>query len=138
VGNRPNLLSCREHATYRWKALDEGYNFALDYILIRGLFLKLWGSKVARVPTDAISRFPLGSPGREKPFRCRLRGQACVSEWNLSILLSPIPELQHAFLPFKVLWTRERALTPSSSVVFYLDSHLNPSRSWECVMQVQG
>jgi hypothetical protein len=62
VGNRPNLLDYRWRATYHWKALDEGCNFALNRILIRGLLAKLWGSKVARVPTWAISRLPLGSP----------------------------------------------------------------------------
>jgi len=59
--------------------------------------------------------------------------QAYVSEWSLLTLPSPIPELQHAPLPFKVLWARERASTPPSSAVFYLDSHFSPSRSWECV-----
>jgi len=49
-------------------------------------------------------------------------------------LLSPILELQHTPLPLKVLWAKECAPTPPSSVVFYLDSHLNPSRSWECVI----
>ncbi len=33
--------------------------------------------------------------------------------------------------PFKVLRVREHASTPYSSVVFSLDSHLSPSRSWE-------
>jgi hypothetical protein len=47
VGNRPNLLSYRQRATYRWKALDESYNFASDCTSIRGLLAKLWGSKVA-------------------------------------------------------------------------------------------
>ncbi len=28
VRNRPYLLVCRLHATYPWKALDKGYNFA--------------------------------------------------------------------------------------------------------------
>jgi len=50
----------RCHATYRWKALDEGYSFALDLISIRGLHTKLWRPKVAGVPTLAISRLPLG------------------------------------------------------------------------------
>jgi hypothetical protein len=75
VGNRPDLLSCRRCATYRWKALDKSYNFALDCTLIRGLLAKLWGSKVTGVPIDKISRLPLGNPGREKPFGCRLHGQ---------------------------------------------------------------
>jgi hypothetical protein len=61
VGNRPYLLVCRRLVTYRWKALDEGYNFTLDHIPIQGLLTKLWGSKVAGVPTWAISGFPFGS-----------------------------------------------------------------------------
>jgi len=56
VRNRLNLLGFRGHVTYRWKALDESYNFALDHISIGGLLAKLWGSKVAKVLTDAISR----------------------------------------------------------------------------------
>jgi len=64
VGNRPDLLSCRGRATYRWKALDESYNFTSDCIAIRGLLAKLWGSKVAGVPFGAISGLPLGSPGK--------------------------------------------------------------------------
>ncbi len=51
-------------ATYRWKALDESYNFALDNIAIRGLFAKLWVSKVARVPFGAISGLPRWSLGK--------------------------------------------------------------------------
>ncbi len=51
-------------ATYRWKALDENYNFASDRIAIRGLLSKLWGSKVAGVPFGAISGLPLESPGK--------------------------------------------------------------------------
>jgi hypothetical protein len=31
---------------------------------IRGFLAKLWGSKVAGVPFGAISRLPLGSPGK--------------------------------------------------------------------------
>ncbi len=64
--------------------------------------------------------------------------QARVSEWSLSTLPSPIPKLQHAPLPLKVLWTRERAPTPPYFVVFYLGSHLNPLRSWECVTISMG
>ncbi len=56
-----------------------------------------------------------------------------MNEWSLSTLLNPIPKFQHALLPFKVLWAKERAPILPSSVIFYLDSHLSPSRSWECV-----
>jgi hypothetical protein len=48
--------------TYRWKAFDEGYNFALDLVVIGGLHAKLWTPKVAGVPIGGISGLPLGSP----------------------------------------------------------------------------
>jgi hypothetical protein len=67
VKNRPDSLVCRQHATYRWKALNEGYNFALDLITIGGLHKKLCAFKIAGVPAGvpvaAISGLPLGSPG---------------------------------------------------------------------------
>jgi hypothetical protein len=47
--------------TYRWKDLDEGYNFALDLILIKGLHAKLWALKVVKVLVVRISRLPFGS-----------------------------------------------------------------------------
>jgi hypothetical protein len=54
VGNRPDLFVCKRHATYRWKGLDEGYNFVLDRIAIGGMHENLWASKVARVPGQKI------------------------------------------------------------------------------------
>jgi hypothetical protein len=63
VGNRPDFLAYRWHATYRWKAFDKGYNFSLDLILIRGLHRKLWALKVAGVPSLGIWGLPLRSPG---------------------------------------------------------------------------
>ncbi len=62
VGNLLNFLACRWHATYCWKALDEGYNFTSNFISITGLHTKLCAPKVARVPTLGISGLPLGSP----------------------------------------------------------------------------
>jgi hypothetical protein len=56
------FLACRWHATYHWKALGEGYNFALDLISIEGLQRKLWAPKVAKAPSLGISGLPLGSP----------------------------------------------------------------------------
>jgi hypothetical protein len=64
VGNRPDLLSCMRRATYRWKALDESYNFVLDCIAIWGLLAKLWGSKVTGVPFGVILGLPLESLGK--------------------------------------------------------------------------
>jgi hypothetical protein len=75
VENRPDVIVCRQCATYRWKALDDNYNFASDRTSIRGLLVKLWGSKFVGVLVGAILRLPRGSPGREKPFGCRPRGK---------------------------------------------------------------
>jgi hypothetical protein len=59
VGNHSDFLMFRQHATYRCKALDEGYDIALDLISIRCLHRKLCALKVTKVPTLGIS---LGSP----------------------------------------------------------------------------
>jgi hypothetical protein len=52
----------RWRATYHWKALDEGYNFALKLTSIRGLHTKLWASKVARIPLGNLeTKWHLGA-----------------------------------------------------------------------------
>jgi hypothetical protein len=56
VGNHPDFLACKWRATYRWKALNESYNFALDLISIEGLHTKLWGPKVTGVPTLGVPK----------------------------------------------------------------------------------
>jgi hypothetical protein len=76
VWNRPDLLGCKRRATYRWKALDKGYNFALDHIAIVGLQKKLCALKVVKVLTGGISGLPHGSPGTKKPFGCQPRGES--------------------------------------------------------------
>jgi hypothetical protein len=75
VGNRPDPGGCRWSAVHRWKALDKGYNFAWDFIAIKGLQRKLCALKVARVLVVGILGLPLGSPGTKKPFGCGLRGE---------------------------------------------------------------
>jgi hypothetical protein len=62
VGNRLYFLAWRCHATYYWKVLDKGYNFASNFISVGGLHTKLWAPKVGKVPIVGISRLPLGSP----------------------------------------------------------------------------
>jgi len=66
----------RWRATYRWKALDLGYNFALDFISIRGLHTKLWGPKVAGVPILGILGLPFWESQNKMPFGCGPRGEA--------------------------------------------------------------
>jgi hypothetical protein len=63
IGNRPDFLVCRWRATYRWKALDDGYNFFLDLISIEAVHAKLWAPKVVGVLVVRILGLPLGSPG---------------------------------------------------------------------------
>jgi hypothetical protein len=63
VGNRPNFLTWRQRAIYRWKALDEGYNFSSDLVTIEGLHKKLCALKVAKVLVVAILGFSFGSIG---------------------------------------------------------------------------
>jgi hypothetical protein len=60
VRNHLDFLTSRWR---HWKDIDEGYNSASNLILIRGLHVKLWGPKVAGIPTLGISRLPNGSPG---------------------------------------------------------------------------
>jgi hypothetical protein len=61
--SRESCLACRQRATYRWKALNESYNFASDLIVIKGLHKKLCALKVARVPVATILGLLLRSPG---------------------------------------------------------------------------
>jgi hypothetical protein len=60
--NRPDSPVCKWCITYRWKAFDEGYNFVLDLISIKGLHTKLWVSKVVGVPILGILGLQLESP----------------------------------------------------------------------------
>jgi len=78
IRNWPDLLSCKQRAIYRWKALDESYNFASDRTSIQGLLAKLLGFKVAGVSASAISGLPLESLGEKSHLdvgpmeRCRV------------------------------------------------------------------
>ncbi len=63
VNNCPDFLTCRWRVTYHWKFLDEGYNFALDFISIEGLHTKLWPFKVMGVLILGILGLPFGSHG---------------------------------------------------------------------------
>jgi hypothetical protein len=101
VGNRPDLLSYRQRATYRWKALDESYNFASNHTSIRGFLVKLWGSKVSIVPIGAISGLPfgVGVPGEKSRLdvglveRCRVyykgEGGGFPQVWAVVSLVCP-------------------------------------------------
>jgi len=74
VENRPDPAVCRWSATHRWKALREGYKFALDLVPIRGWNEKLWTPKVSGVQTGTILGLHFGSPGK----KCHLDASAAV------------------------------------------------------------
>jgi hypothetical protein len=74
VRNRLDFLACRWRATYRWKALDKGYNFALDLISIKGLHVKLWAPKVAGILVVGISKWHLGA-NPEARHKVNYRGE---------------------------------------------------------------
>jgi hypothetical protein len=62
VGNRPLPDVRFGSATWRWKDLDEGYNFGLDLVAIQLCSRELWRFKVPGVPSgqfrDSISGVP--------------------------------------------------------------------------------
>ncbi len=62
VRNRPDFRACRWSATHHWKALDENYNFASNFIPIEGLSNKLWPCKIARIQPQQFRESPLGIP----------------------------------------------------------------------------
>jgi hypothetical protein len=73
VGNRPLLDLRIESATWRWKDLDEGYNFGLDLVAIRLCSWELWALKVPGLQPGQF-RDNFGTPTWEsrekKPFGC--------------------------------------------------------------------
>jgi hypothetical protein len=74
VGNRLNFVALRQRATYCWKALDEGYNFALDLIAIRGLHVKFWAPQNHESPNCGNFGTLVCASQDERPFGCGPRG----------------------------------------------------------------
>jgi hypothetical protein len=77
-----------------WKALNKGSNFASNLISIRGLHTKLWGSKVARVPTLGIEsprtkcHLDKGFMERHKTYY-KGKGDGFPQLWAVVSLVSP-------------------------------------------------
>ncbi len=62
VGNRPLPDIRFESATWRWKDLDESYNFSWDRVAIELCSRGIWASKVPGLQSGTISGLQLGSP----------------------------------------------------------------------------
>jgi len=108
VKKYPYFIACRWRATYRWKALDECYNFALDLISIGGLHAKLWALKVVGVLVVGISGLPLGSYGtkwhlgaglvaKQDLYTIRRKVMASLQVRALVSLLSPCLPMAHSY-----------------------------------------
>ncbi len=124
VRNRPNFLMCRWHATYHWKALNEGYNFALNIISIKSFHTKLWALKIARVPTLGISGLPwtkwhLGA-GPMARHEVYYKGECGGFPQVQSMLSLVIPCLLVVCLCTKVLQLRTNQL-----VVWFVQVHVS-------------
>ncbi len=65
VENRPFPDVRWQCATWRWKALEDSYNFDSNLVPIRARGEKLWMPKVPGVQTGTISGLQLGSPGKK-------------------------------------------------------------------------
>jgi hypothetical protein len=65
VGNRPVPDVCSKSATWRWKALFEGYKFGQNLVPIGGQGEELQSPKVPGVQTRIVSGLHFGSPGKK-------------------------------------------------------------------------
>jgi hypothetical protein len=111
VKNRPNFLVCRKRVTYRWKALDKGYSFALNLIAIGGLHRKLCAFKVTRVLVVGISGLALRNPWTKSHLdvapveRCRVyyKREGGGFPWVQAVVSLVCPSCQWLVLAPKVL-----------------------------------
>jgi hypothetical protein len=65
VRNRPVFDMRSRSATWRWKALFEGYKFGSDLVPIGGRGVKLCSSKVPGLQPETVSGLHFGSPGKK-------------------------------------------------------------------------
>ncbi len=115
VRNRLNPSACRWSVTHRWKALDEGYNFASNLIMIGGLQRKLCALKIAGVPIVGISGLPFGSPETKShlnvaPMESRrvyYMGEGGGFPWVQAMVSLVSPKLPMARLSTKGVWESE-------------------------------
>jgi hypothetical protein len=97
VRNRPvPNVRCRS-ATWRWKALFEGYNFGLDLVSIEGWGEELWSPKVPDSNPGQFRDSILGVPGKRA---IRMPFPWANAENTIGSMVVPSPE----FGPWCVLW----------------------------------
>jgi hypothetical protein len=98
--------------TYHCKALDRSYNFVLDFILIKGLHIKLRGPKVAGIPILGISGLPLSQPHFEGSVKSpltlpkmRLGSPLGFLKTQNTIAGVKTPRIERFFIPLERSWS---------------------------------
>jgi hypothetical protein len=76
VKNRPDSLACRWRAAYRWKALDESYNFFLRFHLNRMFAHKVMGPQSCESPNVGNFGTCIWESRDKMSFGCEPRGEA--------------------------------------------------------------
>jgi len=76
VGNHADFLLCRWHATYCWKALDKGYNFALVTTYNWRCARKVMGLQSCGSPSCENFGTPTWESRDKMLFGCGPRGEA--------------------------------------------------------------
>jgi len=131
VGNRPLPDLWIESATWRWKDLDEGYNFDLDLVAIRLCSRKLRAFKVSGLQLGQF-RDNFGTPtweSREKePFGCSPRNVA------QKILYGGRWWLPRVWAVVCLMVQSARGLSPHPRV----SRNVNYPLGWFLLMQIQA
>ncbi len=70
VENGLELHACMWHATYRWKAFNDGYNFALNLASIRCFQKNVWPSKMIGAAILRILGLSTWEFGDKMTFTC--------------------------------------------------------------------
>jgi hypothetical protein len=78
-------------ATYRWKALDQGYNFALDLIAIGNFHPKLWAPKVEGIPVVGKCHSDVALMKRHKEYYKEEGGGFPQVRAMVSVVSSSLP-----------------------------------------------
>jgi hypothetical protein len=92
----PDLHVCKWWFTYYWKALDQGYNFALNFALIESFHKKLWTFKMVGVlilkTCESRKKWHLNVAPMEKVIENIIMGKMMASPspwWILWVYVCP-------------------------------------------------
>ncbi len=101
VGNRPDPDVCSKSATWRWRALEESYNFGSNLVPIWAQGKKLWTPKVSGVQTGTVSGLHFGSLRKKsnsdvasaQSYREYYKGEGGGFPWVQAVMNQVSPKL---------------------------------------------